>query len=144
MRYVGQGHEIGVELSASTLTDDAVALMREVYESEYATQFSRTIPNADIEVMTWAVQVSTVRQPLQEAPSSVTAEPAQPAHHRPVMRTADEDRLAAGVFRRDRLKAGSTFSGPCLIVEDETTTFVPENFDGRVDAFGSIVMTRRG
>ena len=32
--------------------------------------------------------------------------------------------------------------GPALIVEDETTTMVTHGFTARIDALGSIVMTR--
>jgi N-methylhydantoinase A len=46
-------------------------------------------------------------------------------------------------YQRTLLEVGNTMCGPCLIVEDATTTFVPNTFDANIDSFGSIVMTRR-
>ena len=38
---------------------------------------------------------------------------------------------------------GARFSGPALIVEDQTTTFAPSAFDGIVSPEGHLVLTRR-
>ena len=46
-------------------------------------------------------------------------------------------------FERDALPEGATFSGPAVVVEDQTTTFVPSDFDGRVSGHGHLVLTRR-
>jgi N-methylhydantoinase A len=41
------------------------------------------------------------------------------------------------------MQAGSTFSGPAVIIEDQTTTFVPSAFAGSVDAHGHLVLRQR-
>ena len=47
------------------------------------------------------------------------------------------------VYARTGLAAGHIVSGPALIVEDETTTFLSARFDARIDSIGSIVLERR-
>ena len=47
------------------------------------------------------------------------------------------------LYIRTLLAPGSMLDGPALIVEDETTTLVTGNFTAAIDAFGSIVMTRK-
>jgi N-methylhydantoinase A len=41
---------------------------------------------------------------------------------------------------RAELAAGATVTGPSLIVEDQTSTFVPGNFAARISGAGHIVI----
>ena len=59
MRYVGQGHEIVVELPPRPLQASDAQALREAFERDYAVLFERHIPNAAIEILSWSVQVST-------------------------------------------------------------------------------------
>ena len=79
MRYVGQGHEIGVELPREVVgwggdedTEDdpevathaedaptwAVAALQEAFDDAYNTVYGRTIPGLDVEVLSWTLVVS--------------------------------------------------------------------------------------
>ena len=55
MRYVGQGHEIGVDLPADL---ENAAALREAFDRGYETVYGRTIPGLDIEVLSWTLVVS--------------------------------------------------------------------------------------
>ncbi|MXX78414.1 MAG: hydantoinase/oxoprolinase family protein, partial [Gemmatimonadales bacterium] len=55
MRYVGQGHEIGVDLPGDV--EDAAAL-RNAFDRGYEAVYGRTIPGLDIEVLSWTLVVS--------------------------------------------------------------------------------------
>lgn len=46
-------------------------------------------------------------------------------------------------YKRGDLGAGDQVSGPAIIYEDETTTFVTASFNAWVDGAGSIVMDRK-
>jgi N-methylhydantoinase A len=46
-------------------------------------------------------------------------------------------------YRRSQLLAGDWMTGPALIVEGQTTTFVGARFDAVIDKGGNIVMTRK-
>jgi N-methylhydantoinase A len=143
MRYVGQGHEIAVGLPDNQLDRDSVSQMRVRYESEYSRQFSRVIPHAIIEVMSWAVQVTTPRSALAPVAPCRSKEAATPSSQRPIFQV-DLDRYEpVSVYQRDELRVGHTMQGPCLIVEDETTTFVPNAFFAQIDGLRSIVLNRQ-
>ncbi len=58
MRYIGQGHEIAVELPLRDLGAQDDAELRERYERSYEALFKRVIPNAAIEIMAWSVHRS--------------------------------------------------------------------------------------
>ena len=46
------------------------------------------------------------------------------------------------LHRRADLVHGTTFDGPCVIAQDDTTTIVPDGYAGAVDRFGNLILTR--
>jgi N-methylhydantoinase A len=144
MRYVGQGHEISVELPVRDLVDADIARLRSSYEADYEALFRRSIPAAAIEIMAWSVNVSTVTK-LPEQVDDVDLFPALAAGE--IVKVYD-GRTGKPVdisrYRRDTLAAGARLSGPAIITEEETSTYVTENFDAWIDGLGSIVMERKG
>ena len=69
MRYVGQGHEIPVPLPNRVLEAADVALIRARYDEEYARFFDRPVPGSDVEIMSYAVVVTTVTAEIEPPPS---------------------------------------------------------------------------
>jgi N-methylhydantoinase A len=51
--------------------------------------------------------------------------------------------VTASVIRRDAMQEGATFAGPAVIIEDQTTTFVPSAFNGHVNMHGHLIMKRQ-
>jgi N-methylhydantoinase A len=143
MRYVGQGHEIAVELPVRGLTVADVATFRARYEADYEALFKRSIPAAAIEIMAWSVNVSTVA----EIPGTI-----DPVAQYTTKTSSDVVRIFDGRsgkpidvsrYQRETLPAGARLSGPAIIVEKETSTFVTESFNAWIDGLGSIVMERK-
>jgi len=48
------------------------------------------------------------------------------------------------MYRRTDLAIGAGFEGPGIIVEDQTSTYVPQGFSARIAANGYIVLERNG
>jgi N-methylhydantoinase A len=144
MRYVGQGHEIAVELPVRDLLATDITALRARYEADYETLFRRSIPGAAIEIMAWSVNVSTVSH-LPEQIMNVDQHPVSAASES--IRIFDGrigKEIDVSRYRREKLPAGARLSGPAIIAEEETSTFVTENFDAWIDGLGSIVMERKG
>ena len=143
MRYQGQGHEIPVRISSNRVTAEDVVALRESFEKQYAQQFSRTVPYADIEIMTWAVQVSTEHEIEPQCAAPVKTAVVEPHGARSVFRGEDGVFYRVNAYSRQQLTPGDSLMCPCVIVEDETTTFVPPGFDAYIDGAQSIVMVKR-
>lgn len=145
MRYRGQGHELNVELPARDYSDADAATLQELFDLQYRKTYSRTIPNLGVEALTWMLVL--VGKP--EAPPAETirnagaAGPAPIERHKPVFDVEIGRFVTASVIRRDAMQAGSTFIGPAIIIEDQTTTYVPSSFTGIVNSHGHLVLTRR-
>ena len=143
MRYVGQGHEIMVTLPQRPLTASDTEALREAYERDYGVLFERHIPNAAIEILSWSVQVSpeAKRPEVQGKAGSVPAP--QPVGRRPVFDGRSGKTADVPVYRREKLPPGSIFSGPAIVAEDETSTYISASFAAHIDASGCIVMERK-
>ena len=150
MRYVGQGHEVGVELpvriETPRLEANGAQVLMGAFEREYERLYERTIPNLDAEILTWVLVVSTDGSSETEARviDEVPGHSATSTRTRSIMDTGRGEFIEVPEFRRDNLGAGAIVHGPAVIVEDDTTTVVTARFDARVHPQGYIVMERRG
>lgn len=142
MRYVGQGHEIQVPVPKGKLGPEVVAVIKAAYEDGYTRLFGRTIPERDIEILSWSIVVSTrVDAPEKVDPSVASVSVAQPGA-RPVFIPTDRDYRNVPVYWRPDLPVGASFKGPALVAEPQTTTFVTAAFTGRIDSKSNLVLER--
>ncbi len=59
MRYVGQGHEIGVEVPRAVVAGDGSAGgLRRAFDRAYGTVYGRVVPGLDVEVLSWTLVVT--------------------------------------------------------------------------------------
>ena len=142
MRYVGQGHEIVVQLPAHELGPAAGEALLDAFQHEYRTLFARVIPDADIEILSWILTVSTI----VEAPPSVPEVRRRAAQagcaRRGVYDPAQDKLVEVALYRREDLQCGDSVIGPALIAEDETTTLVSAAFTAHINGCGYIVLER--
>lgn len=131
LRYRGQGGEVAVPWHDNPA--DVEAGFVKAHETLYG--FTLNLP---VEVMTLRVEASG----LTDSPAEFELAPGGPAV------AFDEARvfLADGprnvpVIDRTTLGAGSTFTGPAILTQDDTTTLVLPNWQGVVHASGSIILT---
>ncbi|MDE2878655.1 hydantoinase B/oxoprolinase family protein [Candidatus Palauibacter soopunensis] len=160
MRYVGQGHEIGVDLPGDL--EDAAAL-RDAFDRDYEMVYGRTIPGLDIEVLSWTLVVSApATAPATEAAdvpagTSLGGQPAagKAASGKAASGTPEPERrtelwdgpggesASAAVYTRGAIAEGARVEGPALIAEDQTTTVVPDGWEARAVAGGHLLVERR-
>jgi N-methylhydantoinase A len=141
MRYVGQGHEIGVPLPCRELMKGDLVLLRERFDEAYREQYGRTIPGVDVEVLSWTITVSepSLDVTLVKAPTVVTEIVLD--DWREVLDGTSGAFQQCAIVRRSNLKNNTELSGPALIVEEQTTTYVPKSFRAAVNAVGYIILT---
>ncbi len=143
MRYMGQGHEIVVPLPNRELLISDGAMLKKIYDREYEALFGRTIPDAGIEVLTWAMTISTEPEGIELMGDTERSADAVSAGNRSVFDAAAERAGDVPLYRRESLEPGMTVQGPAIIVEDETSTFVSGQFDAAINRAGYIVLNRK-
>jgi len=152
MRYIGQGHEIAVNLPVGIYSDGDAREFRQAFEAAYTRLYGRTIAGVGIEVLSWTLTISA-----EEAESGsmgvrlAGAAPGLPVEQLPAPTSngtqsffdpASMQRCNAPVYLRDRLQPGISIIGPALIAEDQTTTVVTADYQATIDEHGYIVLTR--
>lgn len=144
MRYVGQGHEIPVPLPNDAIGSEDIASIRARYDREYANFFDRPVPGSDVEIMSYAVVVTTatddVTPPVRE--DSLFTLEATPIRTQRVRDTTTGDVSPWPIYDRASLAPWTRIAGPAIIVEDETSTLVAPGWDATINGFGYIEMIR--
>ena len=140
MRYRGQGHEIAVALPNQPFAANAARELHRRFEATYETVFGRAIPKLEVEALTWTLSIATARPLPRPAGAAATASAPAPNGRRDVLDPASGRREAAALYERAALGPGMSLDGPALIVEDGTTTVVPQGFGARINTLGQIVL----
>jgi N-methylhydantoinase A len=143
MRYIGQGHELQLALPEGALRADDAPRLRGEFERLYGSIYGVTMPDQDVELVTWSVTVSAPSDaPLPAKPVQKQPAPA-PRSRRHVYEAALGRMAEFAVYQRDDLEPGYELAGPALIEEGQTTTVVPASFTVYVDGAGYLVMESR-
>ena len=143
MRYLGQGHEVAVELPARDWKSDDATFIRRAFEAAYEKTYGRIIANLDLELVSWVVEVSADIDTPEPA-GAVRKKPAPaPYASRRLLDAGTGQYVEAQAYRRHDLQPGSRVSGPAIIVEDDTSTVVSPTFDATMNALGYIVLERK-
>ena len=144
MRYMGQGHEVSVEIPVvvkeTELDNDASENLRVAFEQEYHRLYERTIPGLEVEILTWMLLVTTLRDHDVLNLDHLEESPARPTGQRRVMNAELGEYEEALVFDRASLQPGDAIEGPAVIVEKDTATVVSSRFRARIIRSDYIVM----
>jgi len=125
MRYIGQGWEIPIALTAAQAASPDAATFQALFEADYTSLFGRTVAGMDIEITVWAVNATTEAIRADSLGDTPAGTDAARAGTRALFDPAAGTASDAAVILRDALRPGDSVDGPALITEDETTIVVP-------------------
>jgi N-methylhydantoinase A len=141
MRYVGQGYDVEAHVDMTILESRDRAAMREAFEHAYRTQYGRIEPAMAVEIVSWRVIVSGPRPEIDlVATQPVAANGDADKGERQVYFGPETGFMNARVYDRYHLVSGSSFKGPAIVEERESTTIVPPNASARIDAALNLVI----
>jgi len=145
MRYLGQFHEIDIELPDSPLDEDSRAAVEGDFHRRYEELYGYSLPWRGVEILECHLRGSV--------PQARTAGRAggEPAGREVADALAGERSCLIGgsrrdvpVYRRELLEDGHAFAGPALVDSAASTVLVPDGFEARVDEAANLVLTLRG
>ncbi|MEO3413197.1 hydantoinase/oxoprolinase family protein [Roseovarius sp. CAU 1744] len=142
MRYHGQGHEIEIPLPDRPLTTADKDNLRAAFEAEYSRQFARSVPGMVIEILNWSIRLATGVTAPASTPAPRKKTRANPQRQHEIWCEVTQSRRAADVYDRAALVPGKVLTGPALVVEPQTTTYVSADFGAEVDGDGNLILTR--
>ncbi|MDB0005861.1 hydantoinase/oxoprolinase family protein [Ilumatobacteraceae bacterium] len=142
-RYAGQGNEITIWVGGGDQWPATLDEVRTSFDAEYSRIYGMTIPDVEIEAVTWrlsALAASTSVEPdasLHAASGSPT-----PVAHRPMTFVRGQKQIDTPVYRRADLGAGARFDGPAVVEERETTSVIRPGWSVEVASDGSLIAER--
>jgi len=140
MRYSGQGHEIVVPLPVREFRDDDASELQAAFDRAYAALYARTLPNAEVEVLTWSLGVSTRAPDPERVGETPQVASVEPSGVRRVFDPVAGTKREIALYWRDALAPGMRITGPAIVAEDETSIYVSERFNATVAANSYIVL----
>ena len=132
MRYAGQGHEIKVPIDNEILSNEDVKKIKSSFEANYEKLYSRTLPNADIEILTWSLSLSIVGQNSNEYLELDTYKTIKENSIIDFCDYQSGEKIKIPNYDRTELNPGDLIQGQCVITEAQTTIVVSNNFNTKV------------
>lgn len=122
LRYVGQGHEVRIELPPGKLgeSDDVVGS----FEHEYARLYGRSGPGVPVEAINWRVVSSGPPPALELGAVELAAGATAAKQPRPAYFPSLGGFVETAVYDRYALAPSVRFEGPAIVEERESTLVV--------------------
>lgn len=143
-RYLGQGYELRVDAPSGEIDDEWLERIREVFNQNHEREYSRSFPDADIEIPNIRVRgvgiMPELKMPDVET-GSADADHALRAEHPawfPVDGTLEQ--VPTKFYDREALQAGNRIAGPAIVNQYDSTTVIPPGLTAEVDHVGNIVI----
>ncbi|MDG1862765.1 MAG: hydantoinase/oxoprolinase family protein [Yoonia sp.] len=144
MRYTGQGWEIPIALTEAQAMTPNAATFQQLFETDYAKLFGRTVTGMDIEITVWSVNATTPPEKVARIVTAATGNPAQSTASRDIFDAGLGHATTAQIVQRGDMQTGQTVQGPAIITEDETTIILPSTRQAIAQPDGTIDVTRKG
>ncbi len=132
MRYAGQGHEIKVQVDNNLLTQSDISKIKTSFEKKYEKLYSRILPNADIEILTWSLSLSIKNEKLNSFQKLNSYKKIKEQSLVDIVDYDSSKKIKVPYFERDSLKPGDFIEGHCIISEEQTTIVVSNKFNTKV------------
>jgi N-methylhydantoinase A/oxoprolinase/acetone carboxylase beta subunit len=142
-RYVGQSYELRVPLDPGDVTGRSIEKLVQNFQAIHKQEYGITLPETVEMVYARVLGIGKIPAPKWERKRLGTTRQRKPLKcKRPVC--FDSDRKGEWVntpcLERAFLEAGYTVEGPAILEQPDTTTLIPPGFEGRVDAFGNLLI----
>lgn len=146
MRYVGQHHEVTVEIPNNCIIDEShLGMIAETFHQAHNRLYTYSTPEIPLEIIN--LRVTAVghvdKTGLYEKPEEGRDCESAYKNSRKVYFEEYKKYIDTLVYDRERLKPGNVIEGPAVIEERITTAIVHPNWNARIDGFENIIMEVR-
>jgi N-methylhydantoinase A/oxoprolinase/acetone carboxylase beta subunit len=138
-RYVGQSYEISVPYRNAVTSEKAyLADFHRLHKKLYSYQHA----GRDVEIVNLRIKAVAVtpKIPLVRRPKTRRLDRTAVLKKQPIVTTG---RMETGtIYDRSRLLPGNAVPGPALVIDPESTTYLPPGYTACVDGFLNLVVRR--
>jgi len=142
VRYTGQSHYMNVALENNAVSERDLEELTSRFEQAHQDQFGFTDDIHQIELVNVRLTARGEIDTPEIRPADPASEPVSSARRgtRPVVTAVDES-IQTPYYEGDALAPGHQINGPAVIEEQNSTIWLPPNFDAEVDKYTNIIAT---
>ena len=142
MRYVGQFHEVEIDLPAEDLNADNLKALLQAFHTQYEKLYTYSMPWRAAEFLTYRLKVTSASRPVQMAVLKGAGADLHSARRgsRLCVFEADLKPVQTPVYDWDKMVPGHKLSGPALIDDKTTTVLVVPGFTCEVDDYHNLLL----
>ena len=140
MRYEGQSWELTIPIPVTPgITHEDLARIIETFHATHQKVYSYAEPEETVEFVNLRVRVKTgARAPFTAPLSPSSKDRPAPKEARPVF--LDPNRTTAiPIYGRNTLSPETRITGPAIIEEDISTSYLPPGWEITVDSYGNLI-----
>ena len=141
VRYIGQSFELNVDYPSKGSEQVFTRAIGKVFHKAHRQRFGYSDPTEPVEIVNLRLKVVVpVEAPIPEpqAPSGDSPVAAQVGEAAVLFR---QGTLPTALYLRERLLCGNRIPGPALVVQMDSTTVIPPDWEAQVDGWGNLVIT---
>lgn len=142
LRYVGQFHEVEVDVPSGELTDASIEAAIANFHRQHEALYTFAMPWQAIELLTFRLRATVPKATFELRRIGTGSGDLGPALKRTRRAWFDGAELEVPVYDGDLLRSGDTFPGPALVEETTTTVVVPPRYALTVDPLKNYVLRR--
>jgi N-methylhydantoinase A/oxoprolinase/acetone carboxylase beta subunit len=143
-RYLGQGYELRVDAPSGPIDEDWLAQVRAAFDRSHEREYSRSFPDADIEIPNIRVRgvglMPDLRMPDVEAGPADATHALRAEHPAWFPVDGNLQHLPTRFYDRGALQAGNRIEGPAIVNQYDSTTVIPPGLEAEIDHVGNIVI----
>jgi len=142
LRYVGQFHEVEVDMAGGKITREAVDTAAAGFARKHEELYTFAMPWKAVEILTLRLKATTPNAPFalpQVAKGDADPKPAFKRRRTCRFNGRDVD---TPIYDGEKVLAGNVISGPAIIEETTTTVVIPEAYVCSVDKYKNYILTR--
>jgi len=142
MRYVGQYHEVEMDLPAEDLNADNLQVLLQNFHAKYQKIYTYSMKWRAAEFLTFRLKVTAPPRPVETIAQEKATGSVEAARRgaRGCLFGGSPTRVETPAYDWDRMQPGHRLDGPALIDDKTTTVLVPPGFACEVDAYRNLVL----
>lgn len=143
MKYEGQAHTLKIPCPNGKLGIEEIKELKKVYHDAHFKEFGFNLPESGVDIVNFdIVGLHKVKHPEVEKQVNQGSLTDAFLEEREVYNGVEE--VLVPVYKKEKLPAGVTINGLCIIEDETSTIIVTENFEAYHDEYGNLTMVRKG
>jgi N-methylhydantoinase A len=140
MRFVGQGAETNLPIESKPFDHWNKTQIRELFDDVYKKLYGRTYPETPVEFVTFKVRASLPERPFRIPPLENAEDSLDDGYkgERQAFSLLKKEFIPYKVYDRLKLLPGTSFEGPAIIEEKESTIIIGEDANATIDEYGFV------